>query len=101
MNQPALIDMSATWPNVRNMPKMIQIRNVPDDIHRALRVRAAAEGISLSDYIKRDLEELAKQATLEDVFVGARERGVRAREGGGSRITSEEIVAGIRASRGE
>jgi hypothetical protein len=83
------------------MPKMIQIRNVPDDVHRALRVRAAAEGISLSDYIKRDLEELAKQATLEDVFAGARARGVRAREGGGSPITSEEIVAGIRASRDE
>jgi len=101
MNQPALIDMSATWPSVRNMPKMIQIRNVPDDVHRTLRVRAAAEGLSLSDYIKRDLEELARQATIEDVFASASARGVRARASGASRITSEEIVAGIRASRGE
>lgn len=88
------IDMSATWPNVVHMPKMIQIRNVPDDVHRALKLRATAEGLSLSDYIKRDLEELAKQATIEDVFASARARG-------SSGITTEEIVADIRASRGE
>jgi antitoxin FitA len=92
--QAPAIDMSATPLNVRHMSKMIQIRNVPDDVHKALKVRAAAEGISLSDYIKRDLEELAKQLTLEDVFARARERG-------SSGIATEEIVAGIRASRGE
>jgi len=94
MNQPTLIDMSATWPNVKHMSKMIQIRDVPDDVHRTLKVRAATEGISLSDYIKRDLEELAKQATLEDVFADARARGE-------SGITAEEIVADIRQMRGE
>ena len=86
--------MSAAWPNVVHMPKMIQIRNVPDDVHRTLKIRAATEGLSLSDYIKRDLEDLAKQATIEDVFANARSRGP-------SGITTEEIVAGIRASRGE
>jgi plasmid stability protein len=94
MNQLTAIDMSATWPNVRHMSKMIQVRNVSDDVHRTLKVRAAAEGLSLSDYIKRDLEELAKQLTLEDVFARARARGP-------SGITTEEIVEGIRASRGE
>jgi antitoxin FitA len=88
------IDMSATWPNVIHMPKMIQIRNVPDEVHKTLKVRAAEEGISLSDYIKRDLEELSKQLTLGDVFARARARGP-------SGITTEEIVDGIRASRGE
>lgn len=88
------VDMSATWPNVVHMPKMIQIRNVPDEVHRTLKLRATAEGLSLSDYIKRDLEDLAKQATLEDVFASARGRG-------SSGITAEEIVADIRASRGE
>jgi antitoxin FitA len=88
------IDMSATWPNVIHMPKMIQIRNVPDDVHTTLKVRAAAEGISLSDYIKRDLEELAKQATIEDVFARARTRG---RSG----ISAERIVAIQRELRGE
>lgn len=33
------------------MPKMIQVRNVPDDLHRELRVRAARSGVSLSDYV--------------------------------------------------
>jgi len=33
-----------------------RIRDVPDAVHKTLKVRAAAEGISLSDYIKRDLE---------------------------------------------
>jgi plasmid stability protein len=88
------IDMSATWPNVRHMSKMIQIRGVPDEVHRTLKVRAAAEGLSLSDYIKRDLEELAKQATVEEVFVSARALGE-------SGITAEEIVSDLRQMRGE
>lgn len=94
MNQAIAIDMSATWPNVTHMSKMIQIRNVPDDVHRTLKVRAAEEGISLSDYIKRDLEELSKQLTIGEIFARARARGP-------SGISTEEIVAGIRASRGE
>ncbi len=94
MTQAIAVDMSATWPNVIHMSKMIQIRDVPDDVHRTLKVRAAAEGISLSDYIKRDLEELARQATLEDVFASVRARGE-------SGISAEEIVEGIRQVRGE
>ena len=86
--------MSVTWPNVVHMTKMIQIRNVPDDVHRTLKVRAAGEGLSLSDYIKRDLEDLARQATLEEVFASARARG-------DSGLTAEEIVADLRELRGE
>jgi plasmid stability protein len=76
------------------MSKMIQIRDVPDAVHRTLKVRAAAEGISLSDYIKRDLEELARQATIEEVFA-------HGRAGGDSGLTTEEIVASLRELRGE
>jgi plasmid stability protein len=76
------------------MSKMIQIRNVPDDVHRTLKIRAASEGISLSDYIKRDLEELAKQAMLEQTFADARARGE-------SGISAEEIVSDLRQMRGE
>lgn len=43
------------------MTKMVQIRNVPDDLHRALKSRAAMQGISLSDLI---LEALSKFASL-------------------------------------
>ena len=92
MTPSTLIDMSATWPNVRHMSKMIQIRNVPDDIHRVLKVRAATEGLSLSDYIKRDLEELAKQASIEEI-------GARARARGSSSISTEEILADLREAR--
>jgi antitoxin FitA len=88
------IDMSATPLNVMHMSKMIQVRNVPDDVHRILKTRAAAEGLSLSDYVKRDLEDLAKQATLEEIFADARARG-------DSGLTTEEILADLRELRGE
>ena len=48
--------------------KMIQIRNVPDDVHRILKVRAASEGVSLSDYILREIQRMARQPTLEELI---------------------------------
>lgn len=74
------------------MSKMIQVRNVPDDVHRKLKARAAEEGISLSDFIKRDLEELSKQATLEEI-------GERARARGPSGLRTETIVSALREVR--
>ena len=50
------------------MPKMIQIRHVPDDLHATLKERAARERTSLSDYILRELEEIARAPTLEEWF---------------------------------
>lgn len=49
------------------MSKMIQVRNVPEDVHRTLKGRAAAAGMSLSDYIKRDLEQAAGRPSLEEI----------------------------------
>jgi plasmid stability protein len=48
------------------MPVMIQLRNVPDALHRKLKARAAAAGMSLSAYILRDAERLAEQPTMEE-----------------------------------
>ena len=48
------------------MPVMIQLRNVPDDLHRKLKSRAAEQGLSLSDYILRDVRRLAEQPTMEE-----------------------------------
>ena len=48
--------------------KMIQIRNVPDDLHRALKVRAAREGRTLSDLILSDLPRLADRPSPQDVL---------------------------------
>jgi plasmid stability protein len=50
------------------MSKMIQIRHVPDALHRKLKARAAMQGMSLSEYIKRELKLLAAQPTLEEWF---------------------------------
>ena len=57
----ARLDMRCTCTHAGHMTKMIQIRNVPDAIHRKLKVRAASQGRSLSDYL---LEELARIASL-------------------------------------
>lgn len=50
------------------MSKMIQIRNVPDDVHRALKIKAAKAGMSLSEYLLRRISEDAHQLTLEEWF---------------------------------
>jgi plasmid stability protein len=47
---------------------MIQIRNVPSELHRKLKVRAAKAGLSLSDYLLRDAQRLADQPTMEEML---------------------------------
>ena len=49
------------------MPSMIQIRNVPEALHRKLKSRAALEGLSLSDYLKREIEHIAERPTLKEL----------------------------------
>ncbi len=39
--------------------KMIQVRNVPDELHRSLKERAAREGTTMSDLILTELPRLA------------------------------------------
>ncbi len=46
------------------MSRMIQIRNVPDEVHRKLKVRAAEEGLTLSDLLGREARLLAERPTL-------------------------------------
>ena len=48
------------------MAKMIQIRNVPDELHRKLKVRAAQEGMTLSDYLLSEIESVAKKPTMRE-----------------------------------
>jgi plasmid stability protein len=49
------------------MSKMIQLRHVPDELHRKLKARAAMEGLSLSDYLLQEVERLAERPTLNDL----------------------------------
>ena len=48
------------------MSKMIQIRNVPDDLHRTLKVRAARAGMTLSDYLLSEIELVAEKPTMKE-----------------------------------
>jgi plasmid stability protein len=48
------------------MQRMIQVRNVPEVLHRALKARAANAGMSLSDYLLGELREIAARPTLTE-----------------------------------
>ena len=57
------------------MPKMIQIRNVPDHLHRRLKVRAAELGLSLSDYLLHMAEREAGRPTIAELTERIRRQG--------------------------
>lgn len=76
------------------MPKMIQIRDVPDRVHSTLKARAAREGMSLSDFIKRELERTVERPTmLEWLERTAQARPIRMKS------SSARIVRELRDSR--
>ena len=62
------IDMCRTCKYSKDMPVMIRLRHVPDDLHRKLKSRAAMEGLSLSDYILREIRQVAEQPTMKEMM---------------------------------
>ena len=52
----------------------IQIRNVPEDLHRILKAKAAIEGSSLSDFVRAELEQIAKRPTPRELRMRLRRR---------------------------
>ena len=78
LDTPIVGALHASWVYVVDMPKSIQIRDVPDDVHAILRTRAAAVGLSLSNYLLREAERIAERPPLADVLEWAtgREWGV-------------------------
>lgn len=73
------------------MSKMIQIRNVPEQIHRTLKARAAEAGMTLSDYLLAELEDAATRPSAREM----RERLERR-----SRVLGgESSVEAVRAER--
>jgi antitoxin FitA len=70
---------------------MLQVRNVPDDLHAELRRRAAAAGMSLSDYVLRELRRVAERSPMAEVF--ARSASLRIS------LPMDEVVDGVRAER--
>ena len=50
-----------------SMGKMVQIKDVPDDVHRILKARAALAGLTLTEYARRSLEEAARRPSRDDL----------------------------------
>ena len=59
--------MCFTCVNVLHMTTMIQIRNVPDALHRRLKSRAALAGMSLSDYLLSEIRQVAERPTVDEL----------------------------------
>lgn len=54
------------------MSKLIQIRHVPDQLHRKLKARAAEQGVSLSDYVLAELRRVAERISPSELAERAR-----------------------------
>ena len=74
--------------------KMIQIRNVPDDVHQRLKEQAASSGRSLSDYLKEEVTRLAELPTMAEWV-----RMVRSRKRTPIGISGAELIRQSRAER--
>ena len=59
--------MCITCVTVENMGRMIQIRHVPEELHRTLKARAAMAGMSLSDYLLAELRRVAERPTRSEL----------------------------------
>jgi plasmid stability protein len=76
------------------MSKMIQLRNVPDALHRRLKARAATAGMSLSDYLLAEIRRVAERPTFEEL----RER-LHRRQPVMTSVSAAEMVRAERDSR--
>ena len=56
---------------------MVQIRNVPIDLHRKLKARAAIEGLSMSDFVMRELRKALERPTRQEILERLQARPVR------------------------
>jgi plasmid stability protein len=75
------------------MSKMIQLRNVPDALHRTLKARAAMAGMSLSDYLMTEIKEVAERPTLAELRERLHKRKPVAVELDTARLLAEERTA--------
>lgn len=56
------------------MSSMVQVRNVPTELHRRLKARAAMEGMSMSDYVLRELRKALDRPTRQEILERLRSR---------------------------
>jgi plasmid stability protein len=72
---------------------MIQIRNVPSDLHRRLKARASLEGMSFSDYLLRELRHAIERPTLDQMRERfSRRQPVRLRPAPAAAVRSERKI---------
>jgi antitoxin FitA len=79
------------WGYAAGMGRNIQIRDVPDEVHRVLATRAASAGLSLTAYLRAELTRVAERPPLAEVLARAAARH------GGARV--EDIVTAVRSGR--
>lgn len=72
---------------------MVQIRNVPVDFHRRLKARAAIEGVSMSDYILREMGKALDRPTRAEVLGRLRALPVRKMSRSAAEVLREERAA--------
>lgn len=70
---------------------IIQVRDVPADVHARLRQRAAAAGVSLSDYVRAELEVVARRGDNAEILMRAAARDAP--------ITIDDIHEAVREHR--
>lgn len=83
--------MCPTCDHVGHMPTMIQIRNVPNELHRQLKARAAQAGMSLSDYLLSGARKALERPTMEELLARLKTRPPV--------VTDESPVEILRAER--
>lgn len=71
---------------------LIQIRDVPDDVHRTLKARAAAQGTSLSGYVLAEITRAARSPTPDELDARIRSRG-------GAGVSTDDILEARAAGR--
>ena len=76
------------------MSKMVQIRDVPDSVHSTLKARAAHEGMSLSDFIKRELERTSERPSMREWLQRTRQTKPIS-----SKLTPAQAIRELRDSR--
>ena len=83
--------MWSTCKHALHMTAMIQIRNVPTEMHRQLKARAAKAGMSLSDYLLNEARRSLEQPTMEELLARVKTRTPV--------VTSESPAEILRAER--
>ena len=82
--------MFRTCSYVCDMSKMIQLRHVPDELHRQLKAKAALEGLSLSEFLLREARKVAERPTLSELRARlARRAPVAVREASARAVRAE------------